>query len=96
MYQYKLTVVRPSVDVEFYQIPSDVEDYINAVWKDTGKMTTSDVTNVDELLSTKMIQFISQDEFNNYKKDPVIAKSIQDRKAYEQEKGIFRWTEVVA
>lgn len=95
MYQYRLTIVRPSVDIPFYEIPADVQSYISAVWKDTGKMTSSDIAMVDELLSTKLIQFTSEEEFNNFKKDPIIAKNIADRKLYEQEKGIFRWTEPV-
>jgi len=95
MYKYRLTTVRTSADVAFYQNPNEVTTHINTVYKDSGIMTVTETIEVDDLITTKVIEFTSEEAFNNFKNDPIIAQNIEARKAYELEKGIFRWKEII-
>ena len=94
MYKYKISTVRTSTSVEFYQATDTVRSHINDVYVNPGIMTITDET-TDELVSIIIYQFTSEEDWIRFKADPIIAQHIQNRKTYESENEIFRWKEIL-
>jgi hypothetical protein len=95
MYTYLITEVRPSVDVPFYVQSIETVDYIVAKFVNSGVMQRGDVIQVDDLTSTQLCSFTTEEEWHKFNLDPVVLyQYIIERDIYNVINNIDRTREV--
>jgi hypothetical protein len=97
-YTVTRTLVRPSVDVEFFEMPTSLLEYVGQTYR-SGSVTllgTVRIMTPDRLTLTFTNTWASKEAFDAFKADPVIATYFTNLNAYCDANGIGHFGQLPA
>jgi hypothetical protein len=85
------TFIRPSTDVLWFKDtwPETHMEYINTVYKNTGKLSSTLVISEDGLTMYAELVFSSQSALDEFSADVYLVGMLQDRDVYNYENNIL-------
>lgn len=76
-------MVRPSTEKDFWGFAPIVQEYVNAAYVNTGKLTFGTVSlSDDELTRTRTVLWKDQASLEEYIADEIVKQAYKERKAY--------------
>jgi hypothetical protein len=85
MYKVNITSIRPDNNIEFFRYDSDMYDYIEEQYINTGDLMSLSITvSEDKSIENCEMLFDSKQVFQEYLKDPIIAYQEPIKVRYNQ------------
>jgi len=96
-FKYTITSIRSDTSIPFWEFPTDIQEYINTTYKNTGEFQDRVITiSEDECIQTINSTWISKSAWVPFRDDPILVPMWGDRTQYNFKHDIlFFWQEQV-